>query len=79
MGSFKCEGENGHDKSESIKASSLLRPYAKYGGEEDTRSRENLPQQTGTNALIPDDTKKRTTVVILRKEQLWLFMKAVSN
>lgn len=42
MGSFKCEGENGYDKLESIKVFSLLRLYVKYGGEEDIRLRENL-------------------------------------
>lgn len=29
---------------------SLLRPYAKDGGDKDTHSKENLPHQTGTNA-----------------------------
>lgn len=35
---------------------SLLGPYAKYGAARTHTQKEKLPQQTATNALIPNDT-----------------------
>lgn len=56
MASFKCEGESGYKKPGRKKASESTGPYAKYGAARTHTQKEKLPQQTATNALIPNDT-----------------------